>query len=520
MHYTTFALTTLLVLAGCADDEPAPTEAEIVEPSVDGKADRDGRAAEVVGALTLDEEITGTVPAKTYHGYTLSGVAGQSLEIELAADRWSILYVYGPLDASEAWGAPISKTTTRGDGEGIHRARATLEVACAGTWLVVVGAVFEKSVDVELLARCTEGCEAQPEPETLCDGETGLRHPLPTCSADAPCTRPAFGEDPITEPSPKPDCHTSKEGREVFDDGAPLAREGIDGTPRYACHHRAEGDEPRPLVVFFHGAGGAADDVYNGTSLRAKAESWPLAGEGRAAGFHLLSVQGRALHYPTVIDKDMTHHDNFYRDLEAPSTNHDFALADTLIDELVAAGDVDPARIYTMGWSNGGHMAQMYAIARHDRTTPGGSRVAATAVFSTGDPFDDIHLEEPSPVACAMDPYPRSEVPLFFVSRACDIMACTTAQAEHLEAEYGLDAEPGHDVEEWMEALATKVGNSNVERLIVKANGTITERCTAPRWCPKAVAILNHIRWPDGVADDSGIDHEPAMLTFLADHPR
>jgi len=31
--------------------------------------------------------------------------------------------------------------------------------------------------------------------------------------------------------------------------------------------------------------------------------------------------------------------------------------------------------------------------------------------------------------------------------------------------------------------------------------------------------LLNHVRWPDGVADRSGLDHEPELLDFLRAHP-
>jgi len=50
-----------------------------------------------------------------------------------------------------------------------------------------------------------------------------------------------------------------------------------------------------------------------------------------------------------------------------------------VIDDLVAAGVVDPALIGVMGWSNGGRFAALYAIARHEKPTPGGNRAAAFA---------------------------------------------------------------------------------------------------------------------------------------------
>lgn len=57
----------------------------------------------------------------------------------------------------------------------------------------------------------------------------------------------------------------------------------------------------------------------------------------------------------------------------------------------------------------------------------------------------------------------------------------------------------------------------NVERLIV--NGVGRETTTRADPCEYRIALVNHVRWPDGVADRSGIDHEPRILGSLRDHP-
>jgi pimeloyl-ACP methyl ester carboxylesterase len=256
--------------------------------------------------------------------------------------------------------------------------------------------------------------------------------------------------------------------------------------------------------------------VYNFTSIRAKAVNYDLSDDPARPGFVLLAVQGRNLHYPTHAARDGHHHDFYFRDLGSPSRNPDIANLDRLIDELVAGGVVDRNRIYLMGWSNGGFFGQMYAIARHAHATPGGNRVAAAAVFSAGDPFHNVHPDQAP--SCQLDPYPRATVPILLVSRSCDVVACDRAQAVSLESTR-FAVEPGHIAGDWVRDLGAKVGDPNVVWRIVDSDGQRVARCASTRQCRLGRGLLNHLRWPDGVADRSGIDHEPAMLNFLRDHP-
>jgi dienelactone hydrolase len=333
--------------------------------------------------------------------------------------------------------------------------------------------------------------------------------------------RPAFelGDSPITTSVVVPRCRTTEPSAPFFDDGLPRAGTDLSGDARYACVFVPPGTSPaspRPLVVFLHGGGGgAASDVYDFTTLRQKAASFPLSGDPARTGFVLAAVQGRSLHYPTNSDRDGHHHDFYFRDLSSPSRNPDVANLDRLIDELAADGSVDPRRIYLTGWSNGGFFSQMYGIARHDVASPGGHRVAAVSVFTAADPFHNINdVQVPS---CQIDPYPRSALPIMVTSRSCDLVACDAAQAEILRAQ-GLKVEPGHVVGPWIDDLRLKVGNSNVRRLIVGGNGASVGGCTGST-CSPQIGLLNHLRWPNGVADRSGVDHEPEMLGFLRDHP-
>jgi hypothetical protein len=186
------------------------------------------------------------------------------------------------------------------------------------------------------------------------------------------------------------------------------------------------------------------------------------------------------------------------------------------VDDLVRTGGVDPRRIYFMGWSNGAFFSQMYVIARQQTPTPGGNRPAAAVAYTGADPFHNINAgQTPS---CQLDPYPLSNAPIFLVSRACDLVACDAGQAQSLKSQ-GVVVAPGHIVGEWEITMRNRVSNPNVLRRIVTGAGQSTASCTAAPFCTGGMALLNHLRWPDGVADRSGIDHEPAMLEFLRDHP-
>ena len=354
-----------------------------------------------------------------------------------------------------------------------------------------------------------------------CDPSIGATAPLAVCAPEAPCVALPSSDDRdvIDAASEVPLCATSNADRPPFDDGPALQWTDLDGVVRSSCLFVPDGAgpaSPRPLVVFLHGAFGSADNLYDATSLRSKAPQFNLSDDPARPGFALLSVQGRNLHWPTSDPRDGAHHDNFHRDLGAPSANPDVANLDRLIDDLVADGAVDPARIYVTGWSNGGFFAQMYAIARHETPTPGGNTVAAATVFSAADPFHGArHGEEPS---CRLETYPPSEVPIFVVGRACDLVACDADQAEDL-VEDEVPIAPGFVAATWMDDLAGRVGDPNAERRIVNGWGDAVDECTGPALCGPAVATLGHLRWPDGVADGSGNDHEADMLQFLREAP-
>ncbi len=371
------------------------------------------------------------------------------------------------------------------------------------------------------------GCNSQdrnPAPATMaesCNAVTGLSTALPTCSGTDPCTRLAaeLGTTQLTTASVIPECRTTASGRPIFDDGVPISLIDFQGTQHHTCQFRPAGASPaspRPLIVWMHGGGGGlASDLYNLTTIRTKAQNYNLSNDPARPGFFVLAVQGRNLHYPTTSPRDGHHHDFYFRDLRSPSGNPDIAHVDSLIDQLAASGEIDTNRIYMMGWSNGGFFSQMYAIARHATATPGGHHIAAAAVFSAGDPFNNTNADQ-SP-SCQLDPYPTSTIPIFIVSRACDIVACNEDQADDLRTE-GLDIDPGHVVQTWLTDVVSRVQNPNTFWRIVSGIGTTVPACSSASLCSADAGLINHARWPDGVADESGIDHEPAMLDFLRDH--
>jgi poly(3-hydroxybutyrate) depolymerase len=346
-------------------------------------------------------------------------------------------------------------------------------------------------------------------PGATCDGRTGLCAPLAACTANAPC-RGIAGKT-IKDPIDLPTCRTTKKDRPAFDDGPP--RQWVDsvtGEPRAACVFEPPGTSSAarvPLVVFFHGSHGSAGDAYDAALLRAKAASFHLGGAGAPQGFVLASVQGRNLEWPNK-NPPGSHHDFYFRDLASPSANPDIRNADRLVDELAAKGNVDPARIYVMGWSNGAFFASLYSIARHDTPTPAGHRVAAAVAFAGGDPFSNT-TPNASP-SCAMTTVPTTHAPIQLIHRACDtIVPCNTAQ--------GSDAPPGFDVESWARTLRERAHDPNVVDILLDRAGHTVQTCEAS--CGMLEGTTDHLRWPDGVADRGGIDSEPVMLAFLRDHP-
>jgi predicted esterase len=348
-----------------------------------------------------------------------------------------------------------------------------------------------------------------------CNSVTGLAAPLTNCATGAPC-QPPFGEPKISTEITLPTCMTSSTAvdRAFFDDSPPMMWADVNGDQRAACVYKPADahSAPRPLLVFLHGSGGSADDIYNYTSLRAQAESSSLSTEGARLGFILASMQGRNLHLTWEPNFEGSHHDQWFRDLGSPSCNPDIRSMDYLIDTLVASGDVDAGQIYVSGWSNGSFFGEEYAIARHTTPTPGGNVVAATALYAGADPFDNLSsAQEPS---CKLGTYPMTSVPTFMIHRDCDALVACDAQQN---SEFSLP--PGGDVTDWLATLGTVEDDMNISQTLIGGNGELASACLTVADCPEETGVNNHLHWPDGVADGSGMDWEPDMLQFLKNHP-
>jgi hypothetical protein len=356
--------------------------------------------------------------------------------------------------------------------------------------------------------------------EAQCNPRTGLSEPLALCMPQSPC-RHQRGHL-ITSPTDRPACTTRNPRRPFFRDGPPRKWTDDDGTPRYACIFRPEGvsrTSARPLVLWLHGGEGSADDLYNYTSLRQKASTFNLSGDPSRLGFILVSIQGRNIHYPTDHppgSREGPHHDIYFRDLRINTTNQDLKYYDHPIDSFVTEGIVDPKKIYVMGWSNGGFMAQMYAIARFATTTPGGNHIAAAVAFGAADPFNNTIVEQrPS---CQLDPYPTSKVPIYLIHRSCDAAcACSPAQLTQF------DTPPGYNLLDWVSTLKDKVRNPKAVYQLINDRGKPTDSCDDGIRCVSRFGIrrglMNHLHWPDGVANGGGRDWEVEMLEFLRDNP-
>ncbi len=368
-----------------------------------------------------------------------------------------------------------------------------------------------------------------------CNGASGLAAPVCPCTAQAPCACEkvpfcnAFCPDAgsITSSIDVPTCKTSPTcgaKRPAVDDGPPVT--WTDGAQQRAyCLYSPPAASPssqRPLVVFLHGSGGSADDVYDATSLRQKAESFDLVGDGTRTGFFLASDQGRNMPNPNGDLGAAPRHDIYFRDFSTHSENPDYRAVDHIIDTTAAGGAVDPSRIFVVGWSNGAFFAQQYALARFTTPTPGGFRVAGAVAFAGADPFDDPMASEEG--ACSDRPYPQSQPAVYVIHRACDAaVACDAAQSAHFANP------PGYDVVDWATTLQGSIG-ATVQQVILEATGAQATACDDDfSLCTETVGLLNHVSWPDGLAaedattkndwEGDAVGSTPGMLGFLRQHP-
>jgi len=138
----------------------------------------------------------------------------------------------------------------------------------------------------------------------------------------------------------------------------PNERIAVGNVPRFyrlVVPTAASTDRKLPLVFAFHGLGDTKDRFASFSRLDQTAE---------ANGFVLAFPNALAFFWPVTIDL----------------ARHDLAFFDALYAALSLSYNVDPSRVYVVGYSNGAYFAHLLAMARSER-------VAAIAVHSGGLPL-------------------------------------------------------------------------------------------------------------------------------------
>jgi predicted esterase len=284
-----------------------------------------------------------------------------------------------------------------------------------------------------------------------------------------------------------------------------------DGADRYACIYEPEQlsrDNPLPLLVFLHGSLATADSVKV-TGLVGEIDKADLG--GKKPGYILLAPEGRdTSHYFPGVDSSAMGWDNWYREL-SPSgdvsiagttykENVDAAAIDHFIQDEVATGEVDPARIYLTGWSNGAAMALLYALSRQS--------IAAAAVYSAPDPFGAF-----------TDPCPQTPVPRAPTSNAQVQIFNPRAALMHVRnsCDIGGICPNGNTF-----ALQMRSAGAVLDDVILDPDGKPVTTCddtcgTSPMAAGEVGTsgtlrgIAHHMRWP------SASNHQ--MFEFLKQHP-
>ena len=175
-----------------------------------------------------------------------------------------------------------------------------------------------------------------------------------------------------------PTCPLVGAGKQRFDPGGGGAAAGV---------HVPAGttDAPRPLVILLHGSGGTGAEMVRSSGLAAAADrhgfllAYPDGGIGVKQGF-VWNIPG----VPTI---DGT--------IPGPGARDDVAYLGRLVDGLVAAGCVDPARVYVTGLSGGGRMTSWLGCVAPGRF----AAIAPVVGLRAGNP-DEADPSRPDPRTC------------------------------------------------------------------------------------------------------------------------
>ncbi len=168
-----FVLLAVMPLAACADDSDVAPE---VEPGVidDGKSDfTSNTLTRIVGTLDVaGAEAKGKVGSPLrFHGYTFVAKAGMQIELGVSTAKKGKYYVYGPSHRVDADGTPRfgQEIFKRETNAGWSATPSSLEIAAAGTYMIVVGPRATFSTEYELKLTCSEGCVEAPVEASIDD---------------------------------------------------------------------------------------------------------------------------------------------------------------------------------------------------------------------------------------------------------------------------------------------------------------------------------------------------------------
>jgi polyhydroxybutyrate depolymerase len=137
----------------------------------------------------------------------------------------------------------------------------------------------------------------------------------------------------------------------------PLQRLRVGREQRTYLLHDFAPAHPAPLVIVLHGGGGNGENAMQQTGFDTVARR-----EGLVVAYPYGSSRFSATR---LLTWNATHCCSYARQAQ----KDDVRFIATLIDQLVAQGVADPARVYVTGLSNGGMMTHRLALALPDRIT-------------------------------------------------------------------------------------------------------------------------------------------------------
>jgi polyhydroxybutyrate depolymerase len=187
---------------------------------------------------------------------------------------------------------------------------------------------------------------------------------------DAPAGNDAVGPGP--DAPPPVDAHGGP--------GAPLPAGQsmqtlmVDGQMRQLVVQVPDGAGPFPAILALHGNGDTASNFLATSGLATTAAQ---------QGFVVIAAQAIPGSSPVGgVDWDAY--------TQPPSADHDMNLVSAVLDLLAGAGNVDPQRLYLLGYSQGGYLGYYAAMSFADR-------LAAAHISAAADPQPgrNIHLTAP-----------------------------------------------------------------------------------------------------------------------------